>query len=64
MIRKGLATRLALQYAVKVLHEDCDLQSYLDGEGLTEAERKEAERQLRQIVRCLRDRLAPEHRDV
>lgn len=64
MIRKGLASRLVLQYAVKVLHEDYDLQSYLEGEGLTEAERKEAERHFRQIVHSLRDRLAPEHRDV
>lgn len=64
MIRKGLASRLALQYAVKVLQEDCDLQSYLEGEGLTDSERKEVGRQLRQIIRDLRERLAPEDRSV
>ncbi len=64
MVRKGLARRLALQYAVKLLQEDFDLESYLEGEGLTDAERKEASRQLRQIVCDLRQRLAPEDQDV
>ncbi len=64
MIRKGLASRLALQYAVKVLLEDRDLESYLEGEGLTDSEKKEAGRQLLQITRGLRQRLAPEDRDV
>lgn len=63
-MRKGLASRLALQYAVKVLQEDCDLQRYLEDEELTESERQEAGRQLRQIVSDLRNRLAPEHMDV
>lgn len=64
MVRNGLANRLALQYAVKVLQEDCDLQSYLEGEGLTDAERKVADRRLRQIIGDLRQRLSPEDWDV
>lgn len=64
MVREGLARRLALQYAVKVLQDESDLQSYLEDEGITKSECKEAVREFRQIIRGLRERLAPEHRDV